>query len=141
MQDTMMTPQETTALPEEDLQTPNPETIEQPEQTPEDHYQARLEQLAAREKALEQRERHIKAKGRLSELGLPGSLLNHLDLSSDEALEQTLALAGKAASLAIGAPRAATPPIPPFATYLERARLFEEDPAAYALLREQNDLN
>ena len=131
---------------------------EQPEQTkeqnpspeletkgPENDLGERLEALNRREAELTQKERRFLARQRLSEMNLPEALLAHLDLSSGEGHENSLKLAllaSKGAQEPGSAPRAA-PSLkpPPFATYPERARLFEEDPAAYALMRGQNNIH
>lgn len=147
MTETQRTPDETM------LQTPDTEQPEEvaaqnpPQETdaqdPETALDERLEALNRREAELTIRERRFLARQRLNEMNLPEALLSHLDLTSGEALENSLKLAllaSKGAQEPSSAPRAA-PSLkpPPFATYLERARLFEEDPAAYALMRGQNE--
>ncbi len=100
-----------------------------------------LLEIAQREEAVKKRELAFAARERIMEWQLPEGLIAHLNLDSQEGLESSLALAKEAYSFSRttkGAPLAAKPSLPPFATYLERARLFEEDPAAYALMREQN---
>lgn len=93
--------------------------------------------LAERERQLNVRERHWKAREHLFALGLSDAILDLVDLSSDETLEKSLriaALASAAAPAAPAAPRAAAAPAPAIASYLDRARLFQQDPAAYALM-------
>lgn len=100
-------------------------------------YLEREAALAERERQLNVRERHWKAKEHLFALGLSDDILDLVDLSSDEALEKSLriaALASASAPAAPAAPRAAAAPAPAFASYLDRARLFQQDPAAYALM-------
>ncbi len=90
--------------------------------------------LAQREAALAIRERQFEAREHLLALGLPRDILPHLDYSSDEALANSLKVATLAAGQAAagpGAPPAARPPAPQFATYVDRARLFQEDPVLY----------
>lgn len=125
-----------------EITAPNPPP-ETETQDPETALNERLEALNRREAELTIRERRFLARQRLNEMNLPEALLSHLDLSSGETLENSLKLAllaSKGAQEPPSAPRAApSQKPPPFATYLERARLFEEDPAAYALMRGQNE--
>ena len=102
----------------------------------------RLLDLSAREAALEARERQFHAREHVLALGLDPAILAHFDYSSDAALQNSLQVAALASRAATGMPlaaipAAARPPAPSFATYLERARLFREDLAAYALMVEE----
>ncbi len=104
--------------------------------------EARLQALAAREAELDARERRFKAREHVMALGLDPAILAHIDYSSDEALQNSLqvaALASRAPQAAAPAPvpQAVQPPAPQFATYLERSRLFREDPVAYQRMIEQ----
>lgn len=104
--------------------------------------EARLQALAAREAELDARERRFKAREHVMALGLDPAILAHIDYSSDEALQNSLqvaALASRAPQAAAPAPvpQAVQPPAPQFATYLERSKLFREDPAAYQRMIEQ----
>lgn len=95
-----------------------------------------LENLAHRERELASRERQFQARQHALALGLGPDILAHFDYSSDEAFHNSLQIATlamrSAAGLApAGVPAASRPPAPAFATYLERARLFQEDPVAY----------
>lgn len=104
--------------------------------------EARLQALAAREAELDARERRFKAREHVMALGLDLAILAHIDYSSDEALQNSLqvaALASRAPQAAAPAPvpQAVQPPAPQFATYLERSRLFREDPVAYQRMIEQ----
>ena len=104
--------------------------------------EARLQALAAREAELDARERRFKAREHVMALGLDPAILAHIDYSSDEALQNSLqvaALASRAPQAAAPAPvpQAVQPPAPQFATYLERSKLFREDPVAYQRMIEQ----
>ena len=73
---------------------------------------------------------------------LDPAILAHIDYSSDEALQNSLqvaALASRAQAAAPPAPvpPAVQPPAPQFASYLERSKLFREDPVAYQRMIEQ----
>lgn len=103
-------------------------------QNPQEDFNTRLEHLRQGEEALLRKERLFSAIASLNDLGLSQNILEHLDVSSDETLEQSLRLAALAAASAVSPapiPRAAAPRAPQFGTYLERAKLFQEDPAAY----------
>ena len=95
--------------------------------------------LMEREAAIAARERRFIARENLLALGLPEVLLDHFDFSSDASVEAALHIASLASRSAPGTPAApvpaaSAPPATSFATYLERARLFQQDPAAYALM-------
>ena len=95
-----------------------------------------LADLAEREAALAVRERRFEAREHVLALGLNPQILEHFDYSSPDALAASLRVATLAAqsqppAAAPAVPAAARPLAPQFATYLERARLFETDPAAY----------
>lgn len=129
----MQEPQTKPILPETGPVLSEPEATDTPPENEE-----RLVELTRREEALKERERRFMARESLSSLSLPESLLPHLDTATDTGLERSLTLL----RLVIGAqkepplaPKAVSPRPPAFATYLERARLFEEDPAAYALMK------
>lgn len=120
---------------------------EQTDQLPESHQQAQDEtvalyqslqtDLAAREAALEVKERHFQAREHILALGLPPSTLDLVDLHSEESMQQSLKLAAAALAAAPKlppvppVPRDAAPPAPSFASYIDRAQLFQTDPAAY----------
>ncbi len=97
--------------------------MDQPEQ--------REAELMRREAAIQARERAIRAKEALEEANLPQALAGHLDLSSDEALAKSLALAREAARLkgenAMGAPKASAPKLPGNGGYAQRALLYQTD--------------
>lgn len=144
MTETPRIPDETLSQPTDTTQ-PDEQKAQSPSEKrgPEAALTERLMALDRREAELTLRERRFLAMERLGEMSLPKTLLAHLDLSSGEALENSLKLAflaSKGAPEAAPVPRAA-PALkpPPFATYLERAKLFEEDPAAYALMRGQSE--
>ena len=95
--------------------------------------------LLEREAAIAVRERRFLARENLLALSLPEALLDHFDFSSDASVEAALQIASLASQSApvtpaAPVPAASAPPAPSFATYLERARLFQQDPAAYALM-------
>lgn len=101
-----------------------------------------LADLAERERTLATRERQFHARQHALALGLDAAILAHFDYSSDDALQNslqiaTLAMRSTAGILPAAVPAAAKPPAPAFATYLERARLFQEDPVAYKQMIDQ----
>lgn len=92
--------------------------------------------LAAREEAFALREREFQARENLLALGLPEEILTHMDFGSDHSVASALRIAALASRSqptvpAVPVPRQATPPAPAFASYLERACLFLEDPDHY----------
>ncbi|NLX83539.1 MAG: hypothetical protein GXZ04_06975 [Clostridiales bacterium] len=96
-------------------------------------------ELTAREEALLQRERRFHARENLLALGLPEEILSHVDYGSDSAVASALRIAALAsrhpsALPALPVPQQTKPPSPAFASYLERARLFMEDPEGYKQL-------
>ena len=103
----------------------------------------REEALQAREAALAEKERRFAAREHLLAMGLPDSILAHVDCGSDQAVEAALtiaALSARAASQvpALPVPATSKPPAPAFASYVDRARLFREDPEAYKLMQVNN---
>lgn len=121
-----------------------PETPHQPdnpaEQAPSGLAQKEAD-LSAREAAIARRERKFQARENLLALGLPEEILTHMDFGSDDAVASALRIAALAARSqpavpAVPVPRQATPPAPAFASYLERARLFLEDPEHYKHMTE-----
>ncbi|MGI6695568.1 MAG: hypothetical protein ACOX6O_04905 [Christensenellales bacterium] len=96
-----------------------------------DEQEHRETELKRREAAIEQRERAIRAREALAEAGLPQGLAEHLDYSSDEALDKGLALAREARRLAgaaaLGAPKAAGARMDGRADYEKRALLYLTD--------------
>ncbi|NLG57460.1 MAG: hypothetical protein GX540_03490 [Clostridiales bacterium] len=94
-----------------------------------------LEKLAQRESELALKERAMKAREALGEAGLPQHLAEHLNLSSDEALDQSLALAREIRKLPFeagpGTPRAGMARLPQNAGYAQRALLYQTDREAY----------
>lgn len=120
---------------------PVSETPTSQEQSP-PSMEEREKELTARESALAQRERRLEATNHVLALGLDRAILDLFDYSSDEALANSLQLAALAAQAQPSVapapiPLASMPPMPAFATYVERARLFAEDPVAYAQMQEQ----
>lgn len=90
---------------------------------------SRLEQ---REAAIALRERRFQAREHLLAMNLDEDILEHLDFSSDQALDASLRLVSLASkNAAAPVPLAAGPRPPAFGTYVERAKLFAEDPVAY----------
>ena len=96
------------------------------------------EQLQAWENALQTRERRLKALDELKLRGLPPALMDHLDLSSDAALQRGLQLAqaamrswDKAPNALPPVPREAPPLLPPNLGYRERAQMYLVDQPGY----------
>lgn len=91
----------------------------------------REEELAQREAALLARERAMKAREALMEAGLPQALAAHLDLSSDEALDKSLALAREARRHqppeGPGTPKAGKARAQAPGGYAQRALLYQAD--------------
>lgn len=122
---------------------PAPDPAPEPAPAPEPlSPEARLRALDAREAELDARERRFKAREHVMALGLDQAILAHFDYSSDEALQNSLqvaALASRAQAAAPPAPvpPAVQPPAPQFASYLERSKLFREDPVAYQRMIER----
>ncbi len=97
--------------------------------------EAKLAALQAQEAKLDRKERMLRAKEALSEAGLPGEILKHLNLTSDEALENDLALAREIRELpqdsGPGTPKAGIARLPRDAGYAQRAHLYQTDRNAY----------
>ena len=91
----------------------------------------REQALIQREEALAKKERQHRAREALADCGLPQDLLSHLDLSSDEGLSASLALAREAgrqtARVATGAPKARGMSGKPDGGYAQRALLYQTD--------------
>ncbi len=91
--------------------------------------------LALREAELERRERAASAREALAEAGLPRTLAEHLDLSSDEALARGLRLVREARRTgrdhALGAPKAARAGLAAEAGYAQRALIYQTDRNSY----------
>lgn len=94
--------------------------------------------LEEREQAIALRERQFLAREHLIALNLPREVLELVDCSTDRALDASLRLASAvyqaaaAAAPPVSAPPLAASPAPPrFATYVDRAKLYQEDKAAY----------
>lgn len=91
-----------------------------PEMTP--------EELTLREQAVALRERRLKARELLSEHHLPPQVGEALNYDSDEALEQSIALAQAVMAAARSAPQAPRAPAPApdtrSMTYAQRAALY-----------------
>lgn len=103
---------------------------------------AREAALTAREEALAVKERRFMAREHLLAMGLPEEILQHVDCGSETGMEQALKIAALAAQAAarvpaLPVPPTSQPPAPAFASYVDRARLFQEDPEAYRLMRSQ----
>lgn len=125
--------------------TPTPPETQQDEQPQQDPLSTDMEaapktpeQLQAWENALKIRERRLKALDELKLRGLPPALMDHLDLSSDAALQRGLQLAqaamrfwDKAPNALPPVPREAPPLLPPNLGYRERAQLYLVDQPGY----------
>lgn len=114
----------------------------QPAADPEPTLDMKEQALVERETALAQRERRFLAREHLMAMGLPEEILQHVDCGSDAAMEQALTIAALSARAAaqvpaLPVPASSRPPAPAFASYVDRARLFLEDPEAYRLMRGQ----
>ena len=87
--------------------------------------------LAAREADLTRRELALRAQEALREARLPQSLAAHLDMSSEEGLKRSLALAREAAKPLIeeapGTPKADSPRTGGQGGYAQRAMLYQTD--------------
>lgn len=118
MEDTLNTAPEVATQPDLEEQTADTPT-------PEDA-------LDQREAAIALRERRFQAREHLLAMNLDEDILEHLDYSCDQALDASLRLVSLASRSAAAPVPPATGPRPPaFGTYVERAKLFAEDPVAY----------
>ncbi|MDD4080952.1 MAG: hypothetical protein PHP02_06030 [Eubacteriales bacterium] len=94
-----------------------------------------LEALLAREAEVARKERTLRAREALDEAGLPLKILVHLNLTSDEALENSLTLAKELSQLQAnpgpGTPKAGIARLPRDASYAQRALLYQTDRNAW----------
>lgn len=130
----MASPPQVTRTNEHESRVPLPDAAAVPQPQAPDRAMPDMNQwmreLEQREQALVRAERQLKARQMISSLGLPESVLMYLDLDSDQGLERSVHLADCLAN-AGSAPPAAPPPVPAFATYRDRAALYQQDQGSY----------